>query len=300
VIIDKPGKVTDRIFLLGRNESCVYIFKGEGEYALLGGGMTCIVPEFLVQLKDFGIDEKMVTRIIILHAHFDHCGMVPFLKKRWPWTRITASERAGELLSKPKVIERIDQLNRVVLAEYGMTALEKDLGLTFDGIAVEDVVNGGDVLSCGGYSMDVIDVPGHSSCSIAVYVDGEKALFASDAAGIPFGDEIFTAANSNFDMYQESLEKMAAYEINVLLAEHFGARTAEDGRVFLKKSIASAVETRKILETSYARTRDVQKCTNEVTDALMERLPHGFMPRDIIALVAGQMVNFIAGKNTEG
>lgn len=300
MIIDKPGKVTDRIFLLGRSESCVYIFKGEGEYALLGGGMTYIVPEFLAQLKDFGIDERKVTRIIILHAHFDHCGMVPFLKKRWPWIRITASERAGELLSKPKVIERIDQLNKAVLAEYGMTALEKDLELAFDGLAVEDVVNGGDVLSCGGYSMDVIDVPGHSSCSIAVYVDGEKALFASDAAGIPFGDEIFTAANSNFDRYQESLEKMAAYEIDVLLAEHFGARTAEDARGFFKKSIASAVETRKILETSYAGTRDVQMCTEEVTDALMEKMPHGFMPRDIIVLVARQMVNFIAKKNTEG
>ena len=223
--------------------------------------------------------------------------MVPFLKRRWPWAKITASSRAKELLSTPRIIESIDKLNTAVLTEYGMERLTEDPALAFGAIAVEDVVKGGDLLSCGDLSMEVIDVPGHSSCSIAVYVGQEKAMFASDAAGIPFKNRIFTAANSNFDKYQKSLEKMGEYEIDVILAEHFGARTGDDGRDFIKNSIVSAEETRDILETSYARLRDVEKCTDEVTDALMERLPEDFMPKDIITLVAGQMVKFIAKKN---
>ncbi|MFC1516600.1 MBL fold metallo-hydrolase [Thermodesulfobacteriota bacterium] len=297
MIVDTPGKVTERILMLGRKESCVYVLKGVGEYALLGGGMTYVIPEVVEQLKAFEIDEKKITRIIILHSHFDHCGMVPFLKKRWPWVKVTASARAKELLSKPNVIGSIDQLNKVVLAEYGMEKLAADPAFAFDRIAIEDVIKGDDILSCGDLTMEVIDVPGHSSCSIAIYVNQEKAMFASDAGGIPFENRIFTAANSNFDKYQESLEKMAAYEIDVILAEHFGARTGDDGRGFLKKSMVSAEETRDILETSYTRSRDVDKCTEEVTDKLMERVPDAFMPRDIIALVAGQMVRFIAKKN---
>ena len=125
-------------------------------------------------------------------------------------------------------------------------------------------------------------------------------MFTSDAAGIPSGDHVFVAANSNFDKYQNSLEKMAAYDIDVILAEHFGARTGDDGRGFLKKSMEAAVRTRDILETSYARLRNVEKCTDEVTDTLMERLPEGFKPRDIIALAAGQMVKFIARKDAGG
>ncbi|MBW1840905.1 MAG: MBL fold metallo-hydrolase [Deltaproteobacteria bacterium] len=297
MIIDTPGKVTDRILLLGRKESCAYVLRGKGEYALLGGGMTYVIPEVVDQLKEFEIDEKKIKRIVILHSHFDHCGMVPFLKRRWPWARITASSRAKELLSTPRIIESIDKLNTAVLTEYGMERLTEDPALAFGAIAVEDVVKGGDLLSCGDLSMKVIDVPGHSSCSIAVYVGQEKAMFASDAAGIPFKNRIFTAANSNFDKYQKSLEKMGEYEIDVILAEHFGARTGDDGRDFIKNSIVSAEETRDILETSYARLRDVEKCTDEVTDALMERLPEDFMPKDIITLVAGQMVKFIAKKN---
>ena len=44
MIITKPGKVTDRILLLGVKESSVYILKGKDEYAFLGGGMAHIVP----------------------------------------------------------------------------------------------------------------------------------------------------------------------------------------------------------------------------------------------------------------
>ena len=93
MIIDKPGKVTDRIFLLGRKESCVYILKGKEEYALLGGGTAYIVPEVVEQLKEFAIAEHKIKRIVILHSHFDHCGIVPFFKKRWPWAKVTASSR---------------------------------------------------------------------------------------------------------------------------------------------------------------------------------------------------------------
>ena len=294
MIIDRPGKVTDRILLLGRKESCVYILKGEEEYALLGGGTAYIVPEVVEQLKEFAIAEQKIKRIVILHSHFDHCGIVPFFKKRWPWAKVTASSRAKDLLSDPKVIESIDYLNKALIAEHGREKEGEDLGLEFSGIDVEEVVKGGDILSCGDLSMEVIDVPGHSSCSVAVYVSGERAMFGSDAGGVPLGDQVFTSANSNFDKYQESLEKMAGYEIEVYLAEHFGARTGDDGRGYLEKAMEAAIKTRGILEASYARTRDVKESTEEVTDRLMTMLPDGFMPRDIIAMVAGQMLRYIA------
>jgi hypothetical protein len=126
-------------------------------------------------------------------------------------------------------------------------------------------------------------------------VPQEKAMFASDAGGIPIGDRIFTAANSNFDKYQESLQKMARYEIEVYLTEHFGARTGSEGRYFLQKSMDAAMETRRILEASYAKTKNIEKSTKEMTDTVMEWMPKGFMPKEILFMVIGQMIRFIAG-----
>ncbi len=294
MVIDTPGKVTDRILLLGKKESCVYLLKGKEEYALLGGGMSYMFSDVVEQLKHFAIKEQKIKRILIHHAHFDHCGIVPFLKKRWPWAKITASARAKALLSDPGVIERIVHLNQVLIAEHGLEKQVEELGLDFSGIDVEVVVKEGDSLSCGDLTMEVIEVPGHSSCSIAVYVGREKAMFGSDSGGIPFGPWIFTAANSNFDAYQKSLEKMARYDVRVYLAEHYGARTEMDGRRFLERSMAFAAETRELLTASYARTHNVEQSAEEITEKLMKGVPDGFMPREIIAMVVGQMLRFIA------
>ena len=294
MIIDRSGWITDRILKLGRKESCVYLLKGQDEYTLLGGGMVHIIPEVNRQLAEFNIAEEKIKRLVILHAHFDHCGIIPYYQKRWPWAAVAASQRAKELLSAPKVIDSIAVLNQATLASYNREQVGRELDLDFRGIEVTEVVKGGDIIHCGEVAMEVIDVPGHSTCSIAVYVPQEKAMFASDAGGIPFGEDVFTAANSNFDQYLESIEKIFAYEIDVYLPAHHGVRTEEDGQTFMRKSRLSAQKTRDILEEAYARTGDVKKSVAEVTDRIMARAPQDFLPKEIIAIVIGQMMNWIA------
>lgn len=294
MIIDQPGKVTERIYLLGRRETCVYLLDGGDACALIGGGMAYIVPDILKQIKALGVDEEKIERIIVLHSHFDHCGAVASLKKRWPRAVVSASARAAELLAKPKVVDSIAQLNRDMAAVYGIKPASTTPALEFAPAAVEQTLNDGDRLPCGALEMQILAVPGHSSCSIAVHVPAEDALFASDAGGIPFGDKIFTAANSNFDLYQQSLEKMARLKASVHLAEHYGARTGEDGRRFLTDAIAAAAETRKLYEATWRRIGDLQQSIDEVTDHIMAQAPAGFLPRRVIALVTGQMMRYIA------
>ena len=300
MIFDAPGKITDRIWLVGRRESCAYIVGAEDEYALLGGAMAYVAPDVLEQLADFSIDETKIRRIVILHSHFDHCGMVPFLKRRWPWAVVTASARSKDLLQKPNVIESIAALNQAMTAPSVPTDRVAVSDLRFDGIDVEAVVGDGDVLGCSDLDLEILEVPGHSSCSIAVYIPEEKALFASDAGGIPLGDKIFTAANSNFDLYQASLAKMATRDVAIHLAEHYGARSGEEGRHFLEKAMAAAVETRSSLEKTYAETGDETRTAAIVTDWMMDEAPVGFLPREVVAIIASQMVHYIAKTMSTG
>ncbi|MFC1798776.1 MBL fold metallo-hydrolase [Thermodesulfobacteriota bacterium] len=293
MVVDQPGNVSARIRLLGRKDSCVYLLDGKDEYALLGGGMVTIVPEVIQQLEAYRIDEKKIKRIVILHSHFDHCGIVPFFKRRWPWIRVMASQRAKELLADAKVNKTIESLNRMLITGEGLDAVAADLGYEFSGIMVDTVVKGNELIPCGDLSMEVIEVPGHSSCSIAIYVQKEKALFASDAGGIPFGRRIFTAANSNFDRYQESLEKMSKFNTEIYLAEHFGALIGEDCRGFFEKSMASAAQTRKLLEASLAHTGSVEKSTEEITAKMTAGITDGLLPKELIAMVIGQMLSYL-------
>ena len=294
MVMDTSGWISEKILLIGRREYCAYLVKGNDEYAMIGGGTAHIIPDILEQLDRFDIPEDQIRTMIILHSHFDHCGIIPFFKKRWPRAAVAASNRARTLLSTPKVVQSIAQLNQSLISSTGREDAARSLGIEFPGITVEQVLKDGDMLMCGGVRLEVMEVPGHSSCSIAVYMPDEKALFASDAGGIPLGDAVFTAANSNFDQYMASLDKMSGRDVDIHLAEHYGARTGTDGRLFLKKAKASAIETRKILEASYARTRDIEQSTREITHMLMADSPVDYFPQEIISLVVGQMLAFIA------
>ena len=297
MIMKKAGKVTDRITLLGREESTVYHVDGGNDAVLVGGGMIHTIPDIMEQIEKFGIDEKKISRVLVLHSHFDHCGIVGFLKKRWPWITIAASQPAKEMLVKPKVIENIKFMNQVAVEKFNVGRKLEMLRVDdFQGITVETVLSDGQKLMCGDLTLEIIAVPGHSPCSIAVYLPEEKAMFTSDAAGIAAGNAIFTAANSDFDKYQQSLEKMAKRDVAVVLAEHYGARTGDEGKMFLKQSIEAAKDYRRQIEASLKKTGDPAASTAEITEMAMKMGPSEFLPEEIVTLIASQMVNFIDKK----
>jgi len=290
----EPGNVTERIVLLGRRESCLYLVDGGRESVVIGGGMAYLAPDLIKQLQAFSVDERKIRRLIILHSHFDHCGLVPFMKKRWPWVVVTASQRAKELLADPGVSESIGSMNRTAIVQAGLEEKAREMGFGFTGIEVEEVLREGDRVLCGDLKFEVIEVPGHSSCSIALYLRNEKALFASDAAGVRYGDHYMAVGNSNFDLFQQSLEKMSKLEVEVLLGEHFGALDGEEGGGYFQKAIKEARKTRRLIEESYRRTGDVEKSTEEVTQAFLSGAPEDFLSQEVLRLVAGQMVRYIA------
>ena len=177
---------------------------------------------------------------------------------------------------------------------YNREKEAQDLGIDFSSIHVDEVLQESRVFHCGDLQLEVLEVPGHSSCSIALYSSTEKALFASDAGGIPSDTGIFCAANSNFDKYQHSLIKMAIREINFHLPEHYGALTDDHARSFLPESIKVAAETRAIMEESISRTRDVNKSTEEITNRWIADGRASILSRDVTEMVVGQMFRYLA------
>jgi 2-aminobenzoylacetyl-CoA thioesterase len=65
-MIFEPGKITERITLLGAPESCFYHVDGGGEGVLIGGGMAYLAPRILPQIQAFAIDVKKIRKLIIL------------------------------------------------------------------------------------------------------------------------------------------------------------------------------------------------------------------------------------------
>ena len=97
-----PGLIEPGLWCLGRRESTVYLLEGSHDVMLISGGTSFILPDVLEQLASFGLDISQITKSLILHAHFDHIGIIPYFKRKNPDITVYALERGWEILKMDK------------------------------------------------------------------------------------------------------------------------------------------------------------------------------------------------------
>ena len=293
--IRKPGKVRDRLWFLGREESGVYLLEGKKGSMIISGGMSYIIPDLLQQFKKFGLDEERVTKLIVLHAHFDHVGIVPFFKRRHPGMAIYASERGWEILRMEKAICTINEFSRMVTKRMGREEVYSIYDLEWRDDVTGKTVREGERIDLGDLGATILEIPGHSSCCIAVYVPELKALFPTDGGGIPFAETIVPSGNSNYTKYQENLERLKSLDVEYYCADHYGYVVGDEARGFISKTIERAKEQRAWVENIYRHTGDIDEAAQKLASAFYKENQDYFLAPEISFEVHRQIVRHIAG-----
>jgi glyoxylase-like metal-dependent hydrolase (beta-lactamase superfamily II) len=292
--IRKPGKIDKNLWRLGNKESCIYLLEGTDHSMIVSGGMSCIVPDVLRQLETFHIDERRIKKLLILHAHFDHVGIVPFFKRRHPDIEVFASERAWDLLNTPQVRATINKFGRAVSDRLGANEAYETYDLDWRDDITGTAVYAGDKIGFEDAYVNIYETPGHSSCSISAYQPQLKALFASDASGIPYRDMIISSGNSDFTKYQQSLEKLKGLDVKYMCADHYGYLTGDEAQVFLQNAIKAAKERRSSIEDIFRRTGDMEATVQEMLDEFYKENPDYILTPEISRGVYRQMVRHIS------
>jgi 2-aminobenzoylacetyl-CoA thioesterase len=270
------------------------MLEGRDGSVIISGGMSYLVPTLLRQFDEFGLDEGRIQGIMILHAHFDHIGIVPFFRRRNPDLKIYASARAWQILGEPKNIDTINQFSArltermKIHVPYAEDQLDWPVGLS------GETISEGDVIDLGNKEIQILETPGHSSCSISAYVTQIRALFPSDGGGIPYKGTILASANSNFTLYLESLKKLEMLQIDYLCADHFGYICGDEARSYISSSIDLAIKERARMEDIYRRSFDIDVAAKEMASSFLEENPDYFLTLDIYEGVCRQMMRHIA------
>jgi len=292
--IRKPGKVHERIWFLGREESGVYLLEGNDGSMMVSGGMSYIVSDIIRQFKEFRIDESRIKKLLILHSHFDHVGIIPFFKRRNPEMEIYASERAWEILQMDKAILTINEFSRNVEKRMKREEVTSAYDLEWRNDVSGKTIREGDRIDLGGLEVLILEIPGHSSCCIAAYIPKLKALFPTDGGGIPFDQTIVTSGNSNYTKYQQSLERLKDLKVDYYCADHYGYVIEEEAREFISKSIEMAKINRTQMEEAYRASQDIEVAARKIISSFYEENPSYFLSPEIFLDVYRQMVRHIA------
>jgi len=243
MIIDQKGQITENLYSIGSAELPAWLVAA-GKPSLFDAGITIMGPLYMADLEFHLEDPRSLQYLFITHAHFDHAGAAPFLKRKIPGLRIAASRLSADILAKPNAVKLIQSLSKDFEDKYAPLIQGQDV--FFDGLTVDRIVEDGEEIDLGrGWVFKVINTPGHTRDAVSYYFPHVKALIPGEAAGVldsqhRIHPEFLASCND----YLNSLEKLAKLDVEILMLPHQYVVTGEDARGYLKKSLERTLEFR--------------------------------------------------------
>lgn len=295
--VRKAGKIADNLWYLGRGESGTYYLEGKNGAILINGGLSFILPDVLRQMKEFGLDPAKVTKFLVLHSHFDHAGIVPYFKRTYPEMEVLASAAAWNIFAMPKAITIMNRFSQTSAKQIGADEALKGYDVDWRDDITGTTVGEGSKIDLGGVTLTILETPGHTNCSVTAYEPNLRALFPSDAAGIPYGNLLFPSMNTNADQFLESLEKMKPLPVSIFCADHYGYITGDEAATVVDNSIQEGLKWKAYLEEYYRKHGgDIDASAKSLTDYFYKEFFGYFIAPDILEGVFKQMFKFIGKK----
>ncbi len=236
-IIEK-GALSEHVLYLGDLFSPFYFIAGD-RIALVDAGFTLNGPAILRDFHGQFNAQRKIDWNLITHSHFDHVGATPFLKRVFPEMKTAGSPVIDEVLSNPRAVTLIRNLS----GDTGdLTDEETGCRLSFDPFRLDRPVTAGDRFDLGrGVHVTVIETPGHTKCSVAYFVEPDRALFMGEASGVPTAEGyIQSEFLSDYPAYMDSLERMAACAPRFICLPHGGVLTEDDAEGYFQRSAEAA------------------------------------------------------------
>ena len=244
--IIEQGNLSEHVVFLGNVFFPNYFIAGE-QTALVDAGILFAGPGVVRGFRErFGRDATLDWNLLT-HSHFDHLGSTPFLKRVFPGMKTAGSPEIGRILGNPRAVDTI----RALAGDTGDLADEETgLRISFDRFDLDRPLAQGDRLDLGrGVEVTAIETPGHTRCSLAFFVEPDRALFTGEASGVPDAEGyILSEFLSDYPSYLASLEKMAALGPRFICLPHGGVLTGADAEGYFERSAEAARDFRQRIE----------------------------------------------------
>jgi glyoxylase-like metal-dependent hydrolase (beta-lactamase superfamily II) len=291
LIFSQTGEVKDGFYVLGSRNAPVYLQRAQ-KPALFDAGIVKLSRVYEDEVR--GVLREIPPEMLFLtHVHFDHCGAVSYLKRRFPGLTVAASRKASEILKRPNAVKLIQALSESAaeaLAAMGESGLSDEAFEPFD---VDMILEDGDVIKLeGGLTVQVLSTPGHTWDFLSYYIPEKKILIASEAGGCAniLGD-ISTDCLTDFGLYLDSLRRLAALDVDVLCQGHRFVYVGQDAKAFLPRSIQAALEFKDMVQESWeAEHGDLARTMARIKEIEYDPLPLRKQPEPAYLINLGARV----------
>ena len=297
MIFAQTGKLTDFFHVLGSKHFPTHLLYGP-KPVLFEAGLACLGPVFVQDLERI-LKDGAPQLLFLTHVHFDHCGAAGFLKQTWPQLKVAASGSAADIIVRPNALETITRLNAAATDWVEKAAPGLSANVPFLPFTVDLILADGDCIELpGGLSVQVLETPGHTWDSLSFYIPEKKLLVTGEALGCmsPSGF-LSTEFLVDFDLYIQSIERLAGLKVDILCQSHHQVFTGEDAGAVLKLSIPAALKFKQRVEQLlHEENGQVEKVVARIKSEEYDTQPNPKQPEQAYLLNIHARVRSLAKK----
>ncbi len=236
------------------------------------------------------LGERSLDYIFLTHSHYDHALGSVYALKYWPKAKVVAGEYAAKIFEKPSAKSLMRDLDQKFAKKCGVLEYE-DL---IDDLRVDIAAKEGDVICAGDMKFTVVNLPGHTKCSIGFYMEENKLLLSSETIGVFDGEKtVLPSYLVGYQMALDSISKVEQLDIDNILLPHYGILDKDKTAEYLKSARQSAEYTAEkissILKSGGTKEEAVKAFKDEYFNENVKRI----YPIDAINLNTEIMVNLI-------
>ncbi len=205
----------------------------DGKTAILYDTGFAFTGDKITQNIEKILKNRSLDYIFLTHSHYDHALGTPYVLKRYPNAKVVAGVYAEKIFSNPSARETMRDLDRKFAKKCGVFEYE-DL---IDTLKVDVAVKDGEKISAGDMDFTVMELPGHTRCSIGFYLEENKFLLSSETLGVYLGlDLFFPSCLVGYQMTLDSFEKVKKLGIENILVPHYKCLDKVETGYYLEKS----------------------------------------------------------------
>lgn len=273
----------------------VRVQKGDSAF-LIDNGRTAILYDTGFGFTGFGVaeniravlGERKLDYIFLTHSHYDHALGSAYILRRYPDAKVVAGVYAAGIFRREGAKAVMRDLDAKFAAKCGVTEYEF-LG---DELRVDIPCEDGDTIQAGDLRFTVLNMPGHTKCSVAFWCEEKGLLLGTETTGVYDGAEsIVPSCLVSYEDSLASIDRMCALPVKRIVAPHLGILSEEQTRFYLDNARRCAEEACEF----FAERIRAGKTDEQIVEDFKARYWHGYI-RDIYPIDAMALNTTIMAK----
>lgn len=225
----------------------VRALKGDSAF-LIDDGKTAILYDSGFGFTGFQVAENIrrelkgrsLDYIFLTHSHYDHALGSAYVLNRFENAKVVAGEYAVKIFEKGTAKAVMRDLDRKFALKNGVSEYE-DLA---DNLTVHLSVKDNDKFKAGDMEFTVLNLTGHTKCSVGYYLESEKLLLSTESLGVYTEDgEVVPSYLVGYQMVIDSIKRVMSLGVEKILIPHYGVIEKNEAKEYLNKALKNAVDT---------------------------------------------------------